>query len=422
MFDKEKLFLIIQREYLVRLRSKMFIVTTILAPVIMILLLVLPTLVMVLSSDHERRYAIYDETDIIARQMTESDSLSYRVSESDPAELREQLQTGQIEGYILIPHEVLDGQGKAAFYHDGSAGMTTTSKIRSDIRQQVRSVRLDRLDTSDEILAVINERVSVDNFTVTKAGEEADTGASAIVGLIMGFIIYGAMFGYGTIILRSVMEEKSTRVVEVIASAVKPFELLMGKVIGVAMLGLTQFLIWAVSGAVLMMAAGPLIAMFAGGGVDTAEAAEAAAITIPTIGPMVWVSFVLFFLLGFLIYSSLYAAVGSAIEQESDSQQLQVPIIMLIVIPIIFVMNVADNPTSTVAVVLSMIPFFSPILMPVRMSVISVPFWQFGGTILLMVLTFIVLIWLSSRIYRTGILMYGKKASFGELWKWMRQT
>ncbi len=424
MFDYEKLLLIIQREYLVRLKSKVFIVTTILAPLVMILILVLPTMVMVLSGETERQYPVYDETGVIAQELVGSDSLFYTTTHKEPDQLREELQAGTIQGYILIPHEVIDSQGEPSFYHDGSAGMTATSRIRSDIRQEIRHLRLNQLQASDELLAVLDERIAINNYTISETGEEeADSGASAFIGFIMGFIIYGAMFGYGAVIMRSVMEEKTSRVVEVIASSVRPFDLLMGKVTGVALLGLTQFIIWAVAGATLLAVAAPVISLFASSPAESADvAAEAAAISLPTIGPMVWIGFVLFFLLGFLIYSSLFAAVGSAIEQESDSQQLQMPIIMLIIIPLLFLVSVSDNPNSNMSIVLSMIPFFAPILMPVRMSVVSVPFWQFGGTILLMILTFILLIWLSARIYRIGILMYGKKATLGELWRWMRQT
>lgn len=421
MVNKEKLLLIIQREYLVRFRSKIFVVTTVLAPLIMILLMVLPALIQSLSGDQSRQFLVYDETGIIGRQMAEGAPGFYQISENEPDKLREELQNGEIDGYITIPHEILDGMGSAAFYHDGSAGMNTAARIRSDIRETVRDIRLERLDTSEEIRAVLADHAGMDNFMIAESGEEtADSGLSAFIGFIMGFIIYGAMIGYGAIIMRGVMEEKTSKVVEVIASSVRPFELLMGKVIGVALLGLTQFVIWAAAGALLLIAAGPLIALFTGGA-ETAETAEAAAINLPVIGPMVWIGFVLFFLLGFLIYSSLFAAVGSAIDQESDSQQLQLPIVMLIIIPLMFLFTISEQPTSTLAVIMSMIPFFAPILMPVRMAVISVPIWQLGTTIFLMILTFILLIWLSARIYRTGILMYGKKASFRELWRWVRQ-
>jgi ABC-2 type transport system permease protein len=427
MIQKEKLLLIIQREYLTRLKSKIFIVSTILAPVVMILLLVLPTVIQTMSGDRERQFMVHDETGVVGTEMAASDSIYYRLTDAGVDELRESLIRGEIEGYLVIPHEILDGQGRAVFYHGGTAGMTVTSRIRSDLQRIVRDIRLDRIDAPSEVRQILADRVQTENLTITAEGEEAaDSGFYMVLGFIMGFIIYGAMFGYGAVIMRSVMEEKTSRIVEVIASSVRPFELLMGKVTGVALLGLTQFAIWAVAGAVLMVAAGPVIALFAGPGPESAQAAgaaaDAAAFSIPPIGPMIWIGFVLFFLLGFLIYSSLFAAVGSAVDQESDSQQLQLPIIMLIIIPLMFLFPVSDDPASTLAVVLSMVPFFAPILMPVRMAVLHIPFWQLGLTIALMVLTFVVLIWMSSRIYRTGILMYGKKASFRELWKWVREN
>ncbi len=427
MIQKEKLLLIIQREYLTRLRSKIFIVTTILAPVVMILLLILPTLIQTMSADRQRQFLVYDETGEIGQELVGIDSVYYRITTNPPDELRASLITGDIEGYLLIPHEILDGKGKVSFYHGGTAGMTVTSRIRSDVQQIVRDIRLDRIDTPAEVRAILAERVQTENLTITAEGEEeADSGFYMFLGFIMGFIIYGAMFAYGAVIMRSVMEEKTSRIVEVIASSVRPFELLMGKVTGVALLGLTQFAIWAGAGAALMVVAGPIVTLFMGGDSgsvqSTEAAAEAAAFSIPYINPIIWVGFVLFFLLGFLIYSSLFAAVGSAVDQESDSQQLQMPIIMLIIIPLMFLFPVSDDPASTLSVVLSMVPFFAPILMPVRMAVLPIPLWQLGGTILLMILTFIILIWLSSRIYRTGILMYGKKASFRELWKWIREN
>jgi len=427
MIHKEKLLLIIQREYLTRLKSKIFVVSTILAPIVMILLLVLPTLIQTMSGDRVRQFLVYDETGAVGQELVAGDSVYYQMTDVDPDSLRQLLMQGEIEGYLVIPHELLDGNGSAVFYHGGTAGITVTSRIRSDVQRVVRDIRLDRLDTPPEVRRILADRVNTENLTITAEGEEAaDSGFYMVLGFIMGFIIYGAMFGYGAVIMRSVMEEKTSRIVEVIASSVRPFELLMGKVIGVAMLGLTQFIIWAVAGAVLLAAAGPVITLFIGAGPETAEAADAAAeaasFSIPAIGPMIWISFVLFFLLGFLIYSSLFAAVGSAVDQESDSQQLQLPIIMLIIIPLMFLFPVSDDPASTLAVTLSMVPFFAPILMPVRMAVLQIPIWQFGATVLLMILTFILLMWMSARIYRTGILMYGKKASFRELWRWMREN
>lgn len=421
--NREKLFLIVKREYLTRLRSKVFIVTTILAPVVMILLLVLPAFIHMASSDRERTFVVYDETGVLAERLERTNSGAYLPADRSASELRQQLASGELEAYILLPHELIDGMGHARLFHDGSVGMATSARVRSDIQAVVRDYRLERADVSDEIRSILSERVVTESRTITDEGEDGqDTTAFVFVGIFMGFIIYGAMFGYGSVILRSVMEEKTSRVVEVIASAVKPFELLTGKVIGVALLGLTQFAIWIVSGMMLLSVAGPVISWFQGGVASggTGEL-ESAAVQLPTIDPVLWIGFVLFFLLGFLIYSALFAAVGSAVDQESDAGQLQAPIILLIVIPILFLMAVSEDPSSRMATILSMVPFFAPILMPVRMAVIPVPYWELLLTIAGMTLTFLALMWMSARIYRTGILMYGKKASLRDLWHWVRQ-
>lgn len=421
--NREKLFLIVRREYLSRLRSKVFIVTTILAPVVMVLLLVLPAFIHMASSDRVRTFMVYDETGVLAERLVQSDSVAYQTADRSASELREQLVNGELEAYIILPHEIVDGMGHARLFHDGSVGMATSSRVRSDIQTVIRDYRLERADVSEEIRKILSERVVTESRTVTDDGEDGqDTTAFVFIGIFMGFIIYGAMFGYGAVILRSVMEEKTSRVVEVIASAVKPFELLTGKVIGVALLGLTQFTIWILSGSLLLSVAGPLLSRFQGvAGTGEAGEMERAAMQLPTIDPSLWVGFVLFFLLGFLIYSALFAAVGSAVDQESDAGQLQAPIILLIVIPILFLMAVSEDPSSRMATILSMVPFFAPILMPVRMAVIPVPFWELFVTITGMTLTFVVLMWMSARIYRTGILMYGKKASLKDLWHWVRQ-
>ena len=421
--NREKLFLIVKREYLSRLRSKIFIGTTILAPLVMVLLLVLPAFIHMASSDRVRTFMVYDETGVLAARLAQADSLAYRPADRPVAGLREQLVKSELEAYIILPHELVDGMGHARLFHDGSVGLATSSRVRSDIQTVVRDYRLERADVSDEIRAILSERVVTESRTVTGDGEDGeDTTAFVFIGIFMGFIIYGAMFGYGAVILRSVMEEKTSRVVEVIASAVKPFELLTGKVIGVALLGLTQFAIWILSGTLLLSVAGPLVSWFQGGTASgqTGEL-ESAAIQLPTIDPALWAGFVLFFLLGFLIYSALFAAVGSAVDQESDAGQLQAPIIFLIVIPILFLMAVSEDPSSRMATTLSMVPFFAPILMPVRMAVIPVPIWELVLTVAGMTLTFVALMWMSARIYRTGILMYGKKAGLKDLWHWVRQ-
>jgi ABC-2 type transport system permease protein len=277
-----------------------------------------------------------------------------------------------------------------------------------------------------EILAIRTQLVT---RKLTEQGEETqDTLALFMIGYIMCFVIYGAMFGYGAIIMRSVIEEKTSRIIEVITSSVKPFELLMGKVLGVGALGLTQFLIWSVSASGLLALAVPVTALVLGDSatvpVNSVNAQTAATselpFEIPTIGAELWITFILFFLLGYLMYSALFAAVGSAVDSESDTQQLMLPIMLPIILPMLFLGRVAQDPDSSFSVITSIIPFFSPMLMPVRVAMTDVPTWEYFSAIALMTGTFIGLIWVSSRIYRVGILMYGKKASFKEMAKWIR--
>jgi len=269
------------------------------------------------------------------------------------------------------------------------------------------------------------DRPSVVSRKITETGDETtDTLSMFIVGYVMCFIIYGAMFGYGAIIMRSVIEEKTSRIIEVITSSARPFELLMGKVLGVGAVGLTQFSIWAVSSSAIMAGAGLFLArdMDTMAAAGSAAAATDAPFAMPEIGMGLWIGFVFFFLMGYLIYSALFAAVGSAADNETDTQQLMLPISLPIIIPMMLIGPVSSDPNSTLAVVSSLIPFFTPMLMPLRIAMTDVPLWQLGGSIVLMAGTFTGLIWLSARIYRVGILMYGKKASFKEMAKWIRYS
>lgn len=425
-----KLWLIVKREFITRIRSKVFIFTTLLAPLGIILIFAIPVIIQHITSDRDRELIIIDQTSEIAHELTAMEGSRYRDgSDHDEDHWRSQLTSGEIDGYILLPENLLDDSSvNPSFYHDGAAGFTLIQNIRDELNNRIRDTRLERVEATEEIKAILDDRRSLTTRTITEEGEEGeDTSAMFFIGLFMGFIIYIAMFIYGAMILRGVIEEKSNRVVELIASCVKPFELLLGKVLGVGALGLTQFIIWGLMIFGFMTLAAPIALLF----IEQPEMTEAAAagapqedmpFSFPTISPWLIVGFVGFFLLGYLIYSSVYAAIGSAIENESDSQQLQMPILILIIIPILLVNNVGNDPSSTLAIVASIIPFFAPILMPVRMAIVSVPFWQVALAVILMIATFFIMIWLSSKIYRVGILMYGKKAGFREIAKWIRYS
>lgn len=425
----QKLFLIFKREYVTRVRTKAFIISTILAPVAIIVLLAVPIILQLTESKQSQVIGIQDQVGTVFPRLIENNPERYvPVPDVGMDSLRTLVLRGNIDGYIIITEANVNENVDVELLYTGSGGISLVADIRGDIRSALQNERLDRAEVGDLVKDILAMRSQLRTRKITETGEETqDTFALFMIGYVMCFIIYGAMFGYGAIIMRSVIEEKTNRIIEVITSSVKPFELLMGKVLGVGALGLTQFSIWSLSSAGLLAIAAPVAALFMSESDNSAVAledgAQAAAelpFEIPAIGAEIWITFILFFLLGYLIYSALFAAVGSAVDSESDSQQLMLPIMIPIILPMLFLGRVAQDPDSTFSVITSLIPFFSPMLMPVRVAMTSVPLWEYGLSIVLMTGTFLGLIWLSSRIYRVGILMYGKKASISEMVKWIR--
>jgi len=425
--DINKLFLIFKREYLTRVRTKSFIISTILAPIAIILLIGIPIVLQLTETEQSRVIGIKDDVGTILPRLAEANASLYApVPNVNTDSLRSLVLNGNLDGYIIINESHVSGTADVELMYTGSGGMNLISEIRSDIRLALQNERLDRAMVGDVVQGILGMRTQLLTRKLTLEGEETqDTLALFMIGYIMCFVIYGAMFGYGAIIMRSVIEEKTSRIIEVITSSVKPFELLMGKVLGVGALGLTQFVIWSLSASGLLALAVPITALVLGDtttttGPTTQTAAAELPFEIPTIGAELWITFILFFLLGYLMYSALFAAVGSAVDSESDTQQLMLPIMLPIILPMLFLGRVAQDPDSSFSIITSLIPFFSPMLMPVRVAMTDVPAWEYLTAVALMSVTFVGLIWLSSRIYRVGILMYGKKASFKEMAKWIR--
>ncbi len=435
MIDFNKFSIIFKREYLTRVTSKAYILTTLLAPLLFLSFFLIPIAVTLLSPDTERVVAIVDETGVIAPRMIEINPEQFIVyPELSLEEIRDMVTTGALNGYIIIDQDVLEGNRTPELIYGGTGGMGFVSDVRSAIRTSIRDEKLDRAEVTEEIRGIMAERISLSTRVLTETGEEEqDTSALFIVGIVLGMIMYTSMFVYGGIVMRGVIEEKTSRIVEVIISSVRPFELLMGKVMGVGALAVTQFTFWILAIAGISAASTPLLLYFFGSRVSEAagsgdtQAAMATIeselpFTIPDIGMGLVFGFILFFILGYLMYSALFAAVGSALESETENQQLTMVVSLPIIIPIFFLSPVSTDPDSTLAFVLSMIPLFSPIIMPVRMAIMNVPLWEVALAVVLMTATFIALIWLSARIYRVGILMYGKSASLRELARWVRYS
>lgn len=425
MVDFQKILIIIKREYLTRVRSKAFILTTVLVPVGLIVLFSVPILLQLFDSDKTYKIGIKDETQVVYQELSRIDSTRYfDATERSVENLRQEVMDREIEGFIIISPSDLENPESFEMIYGGSGGINLVTDVRDDLRDAIREARLKQAQASDEILTILESRPSLNTRKLNEEGteEEANTFVLFFLGYGMAFVIYGAIFGYGGYVMRSVIEEKTNRIVEIIVSSVKPFELLLGKVIGIGGLGVTQFAIWTGTGAALLAFAGPIAAMFVSP--ETLPSGEQAASPIPEIpdlGIEVGIYFIIFFLLGYLIYSAILAAVGSAVDSESDTQQMMLPITIPVILAIIILPRVASDPDSTFSVVSSMIPFFSPILMVARIPITDVPFWEIGVTIVLMVGTIIGSLYLGAKIYRTGILMYGKSAGFKELWKWIKQ-
>ncbi|MBO6574744.1 MAG: ABC transporter permease [Rhodothermales bacterium] len=425
-------FIVAKNEFLTRVKSKAFIITTLLGPIILIGFFAVVGLVTVQSMEGtQRTVSVVDETGLLYDRLEARESDSYRfVEATEPADsVRADVLRGSIDGYLVIPSGILDGAGEVEYFTvDGGIGSVFQRGLERAVEGVVEDARLDRAQITPEVREILNNRVRVNTVMLTSEGEEAgDAGAYAIIGFILGFLIYMAMLIYGSVVMRGVIAEKSTRVVEIIVSSVRPFELLMGKVLGIGAMGVVQMVVWAGMMAAGTIGAGAIVALFADPASlnlpDTATQEEVlAAVDFqpPQLNPEVFIWFVLFFLVGYLLYASLFAAIGSAVEHEQEAQGFLIPVMMPIIISIMFISPIVEEPNSTLALVLSMLPFFSPVPMVVRVAVTDVPLWQVGGSFLLMVGAFLGAIWLSARIYRVGVLMYGKKPSIKDIMKWIR--
>jgi ABC-2 type transport system permease protein len=427
--NPSKISLIIKREYLTRVRGKGFIISTLLAPIFLLVIFLIPILIGNFeSSSTKTRFAIVDQTSTVGVRMLEINPERYFIADqNDLDSLRSATLSGKMDGYILITEKVLDASESATFFTAGSGGLSITSELRDNLRSAVREELLSRTNVSDDVRAIFDIRPDLESKRITDSGEkDVNEGISFIIAYIMAMAIYMAMFGYGSLIMQGVIEEKTNRVVEVIVSAAKPVELLLGKVVGIVALGMTQIIIWFLAFTGISALIAPLALILTGSNipVDSTAAAQISEVpsdfNIPEIGISIWIFFAIFYVLGFLVYGGVFAALGSAADSPQDVQHLAIPVYIPIIIPMLLLMPVTSDPNSTLAIVTSMIPFFTPILMMSRIVVTDVPLWQSLGSIMLMVLTFVSLLWLSAKIYRVGILMYGKKVSFGELYRWMK--
>ncbi len=426
-----QVFLVLKREYITRVKSKGFIWATILVPVGFAAFIGVMIFINVWESDITFEIGIKDDTGYVAQNLTEINPRRYvDYSELSVDSLRSMVQNEMITGYVLIQEENVTENRNPELIYSGSGGMEFLMSVESDFRQVLREEKLRRANVSEEVKAIYDARISLDTRRLTREGieQDDDTIFLSFVGMLLGIIIFISIFSYGGYITRGVIEEKTNRIVEVIASSVKPIELLTGKMAGVGALAMTQFGFWILAFFGLTTIAGPIAlslmdpASQMGTELAEVDAALPAFLDLPSLDPLLIVYFIIFFILGYLLYSSLFAAIGSAADSETDTQQLMLPVGAPIFIAYFIMFHTWRSPDSILSVVSSIIPFFSPILMITRIAITEVPFWQISMAIILMILTFATTMWLSSKIYKVGILSYGSTASYKDLLKWIRQS
>jgi ABC-2 type transport system permease protein len=418
----------LRREYLSRVKTKGFIIGTILFPAFLAVMFVVPVLMVRLKSDKPKQIAVVDQTgeimDSLRVALSDTNETGERLYNLLPHEapdlaaaktaLSATVEAGGLDGYLVIPATIYD-QGVAEYYGKSVTNFGENRSIQNAISRAVTEKRIARSGLESEKVRQMVRGIDLQTFRVSAGGkEEKDEGATFAIAYFLGFFIYMAMFIYGALVQRSVIEEKTSRVIESVISAIKPFHLMAAKIFGVGAVGLTQFLIWAVVMGLLSLYGVHAASLFA------PKAAAAQGFTMPTVSLGILFFFVLFFVLGYFLYATIYAGVGAMVNSEQEAQQLMLPISMFIIAPILLIMYVIGNPSSQTSVILSLVPFFAPILMLARIVVETPPVWQIALCLALLAGTIVGLIWVVGRIYRVGVLMYGKRPTLPELLKWIR--
>ena len=430
-----KVLLIIQREYLTRVKKKSFLLMTFLVPALIIAMYALIAYLSVNGADKATEVQVYDESGIFTSEFKNTETVSFSAGKTSFAEAKKEAATNE-DGFILHIPKDIEQLSKVELYSKKKVGLSALSTINAQLEEILRNKQLKDAGIDAKTLATIKPDISIDSKELTAEGEkDSSAGAAYAIGFAAAILIYMSLFIYGAQVMRGVIEEKTSRIVEVVISSVKPFQLMMGKIIGIGLVGLTQFTLWIVLSTTLVGTAGKILLKDKVNTVKTelvegkqnkaiAEASNNPALTVinavKTLNlPYIFACFLVYFLGGYLIYSALFAAVGSAVDNETETQQFMLPITLPLLFTYIMSFTfILNNPDSSLSFWLSIIPFTSPIAMMVRLP-FGVPDWQLALSMVLLIGGFILTTWIAAKIYRVGILMYGKKASYKELAKWL---
>ena len=443
---------IISREYMTRVKKKSFLLTTFIVPVLFAAMCILPSVIMFMAKDKGKQVAVVDQSGIVMPYLVDTDAVDYTdYSTESPEDMKQRFQDLGLDALVVVsPLDTVAKTVTVASYSDKPLSVDIKESIGRKVNEAVEDYRISLYEMGDlkQILDDVESDISVATYTLGEEGEEKITSSEVymVISMVLSMIIYMFIAMFSGMVMQSVIEEKASRVVEVLVSSVKATELMFGKIIGVACVALTQFFLWIILTLVLVGG----FSAFAGfdslmgdpaqteqmmnmtaqmGGADMAEMTAAMSqedglgAVMSTLKDINWaqmiIAFVVYFALGYLLYASFFAAIGSAVENEADTTQLQMPVTVPLLLAFFIALYAFNAPDSAIVWWGSMIPFTSPIVMLSRIP-FGVPAWELALSIALLVATFAACGWLSAKIYKIGILMFGKKTSFKDLWKWLR--
>ena len=425
--DVRKIAAVVRREFVERVRTKWFIISTVLGPIFLVGVIVLP--VVLGTRGGGARIAVVDAESggfagrLLAQLGTNSRFSVTVVAASGTGvaevdSLTREVQAKRLDGFLAVSPAAVES-GKFEYQGRNVASIPDMQTLQAALRQAVTVERLTRRGVDPAVVQEAQQHIDLATKRITRQGATGESGeATFFLAYIVGFILYMAIFLYGVNVMRSVIDEKQTRIIEVLVSSLRPFELMFGKVIGVGAVGLFQMAIWGVSAALLVSYGSALFGFLH---VAPQQAAQAQ-VQMPAIGIGLVLLVLAYFLLGYLIYSALFAVVGASVNTEAEAQQAQMPVTMLLVVAIILVMPIINDPNGRMAVVMSIVPFFSPIVMPIRYTASEVPGQELLLSLAVLAVSTVAVVWIAARIYRVGILMYGKRPNARELLRWARES
>lgn len=431
---KNKIWIIVRREYLERVRKKSFIITTILMPVLMLAMMCLPALLMNMNISDARRIGVVDNSGIIAPQLIDTDLAHFERIDITPDSMYART---EYDGFLIIAPDIIENPKGVTLYTRDAGSMELESTLNSNIADVIESERLKAIDMADirDIMADVKANVNISTFRLSENEEASGTSSmiSYAIGMIMSVVLYMFLLMYGQMVMTSIIEEKNNRVLELVVTSVRPTQLMMGKIIGVGLVSVTQLALWALLMVTLSATFIPLfispeiageIAAYNTGTLDAATASIdiEGLQALSVIGDPAFIAgifgYLLMFLVGgFLLYAAMYAAIGSSVDNIQDGSQLQSFVIIPLLVGFIVSTTIAANPTSSLAVWLSMIPFTSPMVMMTRIP-FGIPTWEIIVSLVILYASFVGIVWFAAKIYRVGIFMHGKKPTVKQLIQW----